>query len=325
MLIAVSLFFDFVQFEFTHSIGPNAGRYVVRPEGSGSSAEEEYETGDGDNLLFHDNEGRRNVTGITRATGGADVLVISVIEAEPAKFGWGRSKKIREVVDGSDPGGVPLLLATYIFGVSPIEGESTARDQWQHLSVDIEEQDRRIERALRAVNRAVRAYRVASGDPYVLEVGRRDARVVRLGYGDTNAVGEGRWSGAFAVPLPNVGRTNRADRMRPGETTGKILSGRAEVLEAEDLLLRTMIDLDHDRTRAAAMQAYGALELLRHELPEPAYIARETRSVASLADEARDLAAVAAGGSLDGTQVEQLERLLEDAELQINRWRYPPA
>lgn len=319
----MSLFFDFAQFEFTHAIGPGTGRYVVQPAGSGDDHDEAFEAGDVDDLLLFHEDGTRNVTGATRTTGVADVLVITVVEAEPARFGWGRSKKVKEMIQGADPGAVPLLLATYVLGTAPIEGARDAGERFEHLSVDFEEQKRRIDEGLRVVNRAIRAYRVASGDPYLLEIGRRHARSVRLGYGSTTEVAEGQWSRAFAVPQPNVERTKRSDRLRPSETTARLMSGRAAVLESEDLLLRTMLDLDHGRTRAAAMQAYSALQLLRYELPAPSYSDVEERSTAALADRAREIAEISANGPLDDHHVAEIEGLLDSAEAHINRWRYP--
>ena len=327
MLPPVSLFFDFVQFEFSHAIGPHAGRYVVRParggDHIGGQPDEGFEAGDIDDVLLFDESGRRNVTGQSRTTGNADVLVIGVVEAEPARFNWGRSKKIAAATSGAAPATVPLLLATFVKATRPLPDRRQAQDLLDHLTVDLDEQKRRIDEGIVVLNKAIRAYRTAAGDPYVMEVSRRDARAVRLGFGSTDEVSEGRWTVAITIPEPNTGRSKRSARLRPGETTARILSGRTEVLEAEDLLLRTLLDLDHGRTRAAAVQAYGALELLKNELPEPEYTEREDQDVAVLAGRARELAAEGARGPLTPEQVSELESLLEAAELQINRWRYP--
>lgn len=327
----MSLFFGFVQFEFTHAIGPGAGRYVVQsangdPQDQGEVAgpsplrrpqahvEEEA----------FDASGRHVVTGTSMEVGSADVLVVHVVEAPHAKGTprFGRSPKVRRVDAQEDTGQVPLLRVSYVLGTSPIADKNDATRRLQALSEDAGRQQRLIDDGLAVVNRAIRGYRAGAHDPYVLEISRRDARRIRIGFGTTTDVSNGTWRDAIEIPEPNPGRSNRTDRLRPSETMAAVLAGRGQVLESEDLLLRAMVDLDHGRTRAAALQAYSALELLRAESPEAGAYMQDRRKLADRAEEAKQLAGVAVQGPLTDEQRTALEQLIEHIELSIESWRF---
>jgi hypothetical protein len=79
----VSLVFLFIQFEFTHAVGPHAARYVVDsrvlPDASGVSSSIDARNGDGrgprDPALDARN---RQLAGVSRGIGSSDVLVVGV-------------------------------------------------------------------------------------------------------------------------------------------------------------------------------------------------------------------------------------------------------
>jgi hypothetical protein len=109
---------------------------------------------------------------------------------------------------------------------------------------------------------------------------------------------------------------SRTEKLMPAETTADVLSGRGEILEAEDVLLRVWADLDHGRLRAAALQAQAASRLLAAEFAE--------RDVADdrldeLRAQADALAAAALGG---GDVTGELEQLVDRLNRAVERWRY---
>jgi hypothetical protein len=249
--------FAFVQFEFTHAIGPHAGSYVVVNE---AHADEH-----GAALRSDDLPTRETLVGVTMKPGTADVLAITVLSAAPVRKGLRRRARDERSseVEGSE---VPLLLATFVRATEPFDDEAAAARMLDAVAASEDRQDELVRESLEVLNRAVRAYRAGARDPYVTEVGRRDARRVRVGYGTSDDVTAGAWDRAIVLPPPAGASAQREERLAPTQTTADVLSGRTTLLEAEDVLLRAYIDLDHDRLRAAAVQVRGAVELLRVEL-----------------------------------------------------------
>jgi hypothetical protein len=159
-----------------------------------------------------------------------------------------------------------------------------------------------------------------------VEVTRRDARRVRIGYGATEEVRDGLWQEALELPPPLQSRPKRIEQLRPAEAVAAVLAGHSEVLEAEDLLLRTLIDLDQGRTRAAAYQAAAAMRLLPLELgSRPPSEALNLESVADLAQRMEELASAAAAGPLEGADVRELESIIDAAVDLLGAWRYQRA
>ena len=290
----MSPLFEFVQFEFTHSIGPPAARYLVDHDGSVRVGSREQ--------LAH--ERRRVVTGVTVEHGVADVLVVGVVPAPPSRPRLRR--KARDAAVDAEPSEVPLLLVTFVKGTAPIDDEAEAAQRLEALRADEDEQERRVDEGLEVLNRAIRAYRAGAHDPYVVEVGRHDPRRVRIGYGSTDDLIEGRWQAALEPPRPRRVKSSRIERLRPGEAVAMVLSGRGRVLEAEDVFLRALQDLDHGRTRAAAQQVRGAMVLFADELGPEAPTVRKAPTLDELKATAEELAGVAVERPLDGAEVEEL-------------------
>jgi hypothetical protein len=298
----VALLFEFVQFEFTHALGPPAGRYIVESDGARAADEPVA--------------GRPVVTGTTRGVGEADVLVIGVVPAPASRPRLRR--RARHAPVEPMPAEVPLLLATFIAGSAPIASEQEARAALDGVRESAERQELWIEEGLRVLNIAIRAYRAGAHDPYAIEVGRRDARRVRIGFGTAEDVQNGRWREALE-PAPAVReRSGRIERLRPSEAVATVLSGRGRVLEGEDVMLRALVDLDHGRTRAAAFQVRAAMTLLADELGKPS-------ELAELCERADALAAAAVTGPLAEDRVGELERLIGAADDVVDAWRYDAA
>src|SRR5207237_6139382 len=139
--------------------------------------------------------------------------------------------------------------------------------EWLSRCRHAEAASREVADALRLLNHAVHAHRVAAADPYVTDVSLARARRVRLGYGRGDELVEGRWGEAFAIP-PEVAHGRRRRMLAPEEQLAHILGGRRPAHPSEDLLLRARLDFDQGRTRAAAIQLRSAYDALHAELDD---------------------------------------------------------
>jgi hypothetical protein len=306
----VTLLFEFVQFEFTHAIGPPAGRYLVPPDGVVEEPADEPRPRTISETL----------TGVTKDVGVADVLVVGVISAPASRPRLRR--KARDVASGASPKEVPLSLVTFVKATAPFDDEREIAQRFELVRASEESQERWVAQGLRVLNVAIRAYRAGAHDPYVLEVARRDARRVRIGYGSTDEMREGEWHAAFELPPPISGRSTRLERLRPSEAIANVFAGRGRVLEAEDVILRALIDLDHSRTRAAAYQVQAAMSLFAAELGADVPTGKGRPVFDELVVAAEELARAATGGPLDDAQVEELEKLIDAMDDLVDAWRY---
>ena len=126
------------------------------------------------------------------------------------------------------------------------------------------------EEALTVVARAVRAHRIASGDPALRAPSLTQALVVRIGQGAGEQVAEGRWSSARELPPPRATHRRRTAGLHPQERMAALLGGHARALACEELALRARADLDAGRLQEAALQLRVALEAAIAELPTAA-------------------------------------------------------
>lgn len=298
--------FPFVQFEFTHALGPEPGRYVVpvdeEVEGlaeaapaAGGGVEEASRADEVDPPPEDDSEDdflEVDDANLYREMGSADVLVVKVVEAMPVRgFGVVR-RRARKVDVDPTPREVPLALATVISSSTPMErGEAT------RFLDDIRESDDSqnswVDEGLGVLNRAIRAYRAGARDPYVTEITRVDARAVRIGFGSGEEVSQGRWRRAYAIPPPTRQRQSRSERMGPTETMAAVLLDRHWVLDGEELLLRALLDLEQSRPRCAAIQLAATIDSLTAELadePLGQRAADRLTSVSRQAEHVRELA-----------------------------------
>lgn len=299
-----------VQFEFTHAIGPHAGRYVVAHPSSVDDA--------GAALRSDDLTRRERLSGQTMQAGTADVLAITVIGA--AKKRPKLRRKSQEADTDAGPEEVPVLLATFVRGTTSLSKEK-ANAELVRIAEDEDLQQEWVAAGLGALNRAIRAYRAGSRDPYVSEIAQRDARAVRIGYGTTESLPDGKFTRAAVLPPTIGGKASRAERLAPAETTANVLAGRTEIFEGEDLLLRVYADLDHGRTRAAALQLRAALHLLEFEFAEAGNESLEFEPLIVRADA---LVAAVAGGRLGDGELAEVEALAEKVGRAVELWRYTP-
>lgn len=218
----------FVQLEFPWPLGPDDGRYLVRP----ASGEDP-----------------------------AAVLVLATLGAPERRLLTGRRGK--EAPPEPPPTPVSTSRATVI-DPSPLPGEDAAaawlRDQRGDGAPE------RVAAALGHLNRALHGHRVAAADPFVHEVSADQALVVRLGYGRGEQVAEGRWSAAWELPRPRTPWRQRSAALRPQERLAALLAGRDAPLVCEELTLRARLDLDEGRPREAALELRVALEAALAEL-----------------------------------------------------------
>lgn len=194
-----------------------------------------------------------------RGHAGAPSHVV-VCETLGAPQRWLLTRRRAKAVAGEpEPSPVIVTRATVV-GVEPFDGEKAAK-AWVR-DADLEDQ---AGIALEHLNDMVYAHRITTADPFVHEVGRHQALVVRVGFGDGDQLAQGRWAQARELPEPRK-RTRRAAAMRPQERLAALLGGRDAVLACEELALRARVDLDRGRHREAALQLRVALEAAIAEL-----------------------------------------------------------
>lgn len=318
----MSLYFLFVQFDFTHAVGPHAAKYVVEPEllsvGQSEGAEASTPQPSLDPWL---DERNRELAGTTRGIGGSDVLVVGVLAAPAARPRLLR--RTRPVDPQAPPEPVALSRITYVRGSRPFTRTEEARRELQAIQFEEARQRQWVRAGLHVLNLAIRGYRAGAPDPYAIEVTRRDARSIRIGWGDSEEVQNGRCHEAVALPPLQQPKATRIQRLRPAEAVAAVLSARTRILESEDLLLRCLVDLDHGRTRAAAGQLAAATRLLPHELRDrPGADGLDYAGLERAATTAESLAHVADERPLTPPETAELERLLDALAGTIDAWRY---
>jgi hypothetical protein len=237
------------------------------------------------------------------------VLVLGTLGApERRRLRRGRRREIDEA--GPEP--VPTARATVV-RPEPFATRDEAAAWLAALRADDEAVQAALDDALRTLNRALRARRAATADPWLAEVSAERALVARIGYGRGDAVADGRYGEALELPPTGTRRTRRSMEA-PEERFAALLGGRAQPLVAEELVLRARADLDAGRPREAALQARVALEALIAELNDPESL-HENRS------EVRDAANAALRGELNETATAQVARVVEAMEASLRRRR----
>lgn len=172
--------------------------------------------------------------------------------------------------------------------------------------------------ALAVVARAVRAHRVASGDPAVREPSLVQALVVRVGHGAGEEVAHGRWSVARELPPVRATRRRRTAGLLPQERMAALLGAHSQALACEELALRARQDLDAGQLREAALQLRAALTAALVELPADRDASADMATrVTELREHASAVAAVADAalvGALPASAAETLGAALQRLE-----------
>lgn len=228
---------------------------------------------------------------VVRRFAGDDVRHVVVIG------GFDAPRRLRRRARRADPGpsSVELTRATVI-DATPL-GELETADAWLERATG-DDAERVTGEALELLNRTVAGHRVASADPWVPDADPAHALVCRVGYGTGEQVAEGDWEAALELPLPSP-RAARSLILSPQERLAALLGGHDAALACEELTLRSRGDLDHGRSREAALQLAVALDTGLAELEAW----REQGDMARRLDELdgwREAVARAARAALEG-------------------------
>jgi hypothetical protein len=166
-----------------------------------------------------------------------------------------------------------------------------------------------LEADLGVLNRALHAFRHAASDPYQHPVSRPQLLVARIGYGLGEEVADGLWTEAREL-IASERRQRRARVLAPQARLASLLAGREQPLAGEELALRARLDLDHGRSREAALQVVVALDATLAELAtDPAAATLESRleELRQLRDPVDHAAQAALGAPLEGEELETVE------------------
>jgi hypothetical protein len=281
--------FGFAQFELAGTLAVPDGRYVIRDET------------------------------------GEQVLVLETFgaPATPRR----RRRRPREADSDSPLPTLPVARVTAVRAFEPLDSVETA-NRWLADAVASEESiDQLVADGIDALNRALHAHAVASGDPNVQTLTPQRMVVVRLGYGSGDEVAAGDYAAAREVDTragTSSRRRQRAEELRPQERLAAVLGGREQLDACETLLLRARADLDAGRNREAALQLRVGLEALLAELPgaisDPGH-KEDMATLTSRRHEAGKLANTALEGNLNSTQLKLLHELLAISERILRRRR----
>jgi len=216
-----------------------------------------------------------------------------------------RERRGRPVAPEPPPTPVPTARATVV------DAEPVTRAEAERWLASAGAQEATA--ALALVGRAVRAHRLASGDPAAREPALTQALVVRAGHGAGELVADGRWSAARELPPPSE-RRRRSASLRPQERVAALLGGQDQALACEELTLRARQDLDAGRLPQAALQLRTALDAALAELETAASGSAELRRRVTELAERRPtierLAGEALGDGLPPTAQEPLSETL---------------
>lgn len=300
----------FVQLEFTHAIGPQPGVYLLGPDGAPEAGADAHE--------------RDPATGVPSRPLIADTLMVSVVPGPPARRALGLRRRPLSAESGDAPRAVSLALATLVRAATPLE-RNAAATMLEHYRESEELQEEWIAETLAVVNTAIRAHRAAAIDPYLSELSRVDPRAARIGYGTGGEIAAGRWEAAIECPPLRRSRLTRAERLRPSLAVAGALGRRLPLLEAHELLLRVLLDLDEGRSRGAGVQVPGALSLLLAELatlPVSDEIAARLSRLSERIADAERLAREAQRDELPEDSQRALAALVEEMLGTLGAWQY---
>ncbi len=268
--------FGFVQLEFGFLLGPPDGSYMARSSPDGPLDA---------------------------------VLVLGTLGApERRRLRGRRARPLEE----AEPEPVPTSRAT-IVRPEPFGSREEAGAWLEGLRADDSATKEELGEALQLLNRALRAHRAATADPWLAEVSADRALGARIGYGRGEAVAEGRFGDALELPRAGARRVKRSMEA-PDERFAALLGAREKTLVGEELVLRARADLAAGRPREAALQARVALEALIAELPREAALGEHRGAVGEAAN-------AALRGALETTAMKGVEEAVAAMEAALRRHR----
>ena len=243
-------------------------------------------------------------------TSPTHVLVIATLGAPERRRRVARRRTKTKAEVELEPFPVSTGRATIIAVDRPFEDSAAARRWLEDAGEDQLAED------LAVLNRALHAFRLVIADPYLHPVGRHQALVARIGYGVGDEVADGRWTEARELATPER-RLRRAKVLQPQARLAALLSSREQTLACEELALRARLDLDHDRTREAALQVWVALDAAIAELsvdPTAHALTERLVELRELRDPTAKSAQAALAGPLETEDREDVELTLERIE-----------
>jgi hypothetical protein len=220
--------FRFVQVEYPWPLGPTDGRYLLRRPDDAADGRPTH------------------------------VLVIATLGAPERRRVV--SKRKRNAQPEPEPTLVATGRATVIEVGEPLEAEEEATEWLRRAGED------ELNAGIGVLNRALHAFRLVTGDPYVHPVGRQHALVARVGFGAGEQVADGLWTDARELLPARRRRQPRTTVLQPQARLAAVLGGRERALACEELALRARLDLDQGRDREAALQVLVALDAAVAEL-----------------------------------------------------------
>jgi hypothetical protein len=271
--------FRFSQIEAPWALGPPDGRYLVRAADGGTNA------------------------------AATHVLVFATLGAPERRRAVGRRK--RPVDPEPEPEPVTTGRVTVISVAEPFpDGAEAEAERWLGQAGEAE-----LAADLAVLNRALHAFRTVTADPYLSPVGRAQMLVARIGYGDGEAVADGRWRAARELLLP-AGRERRAKVLQPQARLAAVLGGREAALACEELALRAHLDVDQGRPREAALQTLVALDAAIAELSIDPLAARLAERIDELRGR-REAVGAAAQAALTGSPGVEAQTAVAEALVRI--------
>jgi hypothetical protein len=266
--------FPFAQVEVPWQLGPEDGRYVVRPDGEPDA----------------------------RVT---QVIVLATLGAPQRRRL--RARRPREAEP--DPGPTPVTTgrATIVFSAEPLPDRAVAQAWLRGAGED------ELKTGLLALNRMLSAFRLVAADPYAVTVGRHQLIAARLGYGTGEQVADGRWEQARELPPPDRSR-RRSRVLAPQARLAAALGARQTTLVCEELVLRARLDLEQARPREASLQLLVTLDAAVAELGRESETLGLTERVAELRARRPLVAAAAQAALAGVPSPEQLELVRSTVE-----------
>jgi hypothetical protein len=124
-----------------------------------------------------------------------------------------------------------------------------------------------LAQGLAVIEEAMYAFRQIVADPHVSGPGRRQLLVARVGYGEGEALSEGRFGESKELAQPRGPRFQRRSKvLEPQARLAAALSNREPPLVCAELALRAGYDLEHGRARESALALMVALNAAVTEL-----------------------------------------------------------
>lgn len=229
-----------VQFDHAGTLGVEPGRYFVRRPGDAPVLD---------------------TTSSARAQNrSGDVLVVSTAGAPilPDRRGFRRRPRRLTSLEGAEE--IWLNRVTYVRGDHVFANTREVQHALGRLMGNREEQGLLVSAAFAVMNLAIRAQRIAEGDPSLNEVHEHQVWRIRLGSAGASQVAAGLLDEAFEFPLPAGPRWH--DRLASSEAVARVLGAREQIRPGDELLVRVAGDIGAERYRLAAAQLPAVVQLI---------------------------------------------------------------